>query len=306
MIVCSKTCFLNVLTQLYPKEVLLNAAYYIADMTGPEGIAHLNPDRDNIENPMLYEDTETFKFNEDGQLVKVGSPVKSVDTLQRFHVMYTRGALNPTSLMTHGRCGDEKQPMSPEMRFVRSLQNTDSAIEIYQDLFYHKPRGNGLQILIYMDESLCCAFGWITCEFLSSCFGADIMFIDAKYRKKIAPQSKFKYEGNKVFATEKFIPHIRDEETLNTFKGYLTRDGLSKCTNNVTAALNAKTWPQLIHLHNLLWPYDLLPQGNYSVEQLREIIMYKLMGARRPNAYDKLSNLYAGDAFYQMANEYDD
>jgi hypothetical protein len=50
---------------------------------------------------------------------------------------------------------------------------------------------------------------------------------------------------------------------------------------------------------------DPLPQGNYSVEQLKEIIIYKCVGTRKPTMYDKLDNLYAADAFYQMANEYD-
>ena len=82
MIVCSQTCFLNILTQMYPKETLLNAAYYIADLTGPGGMSHLNPDR--IENQMMYTEETVYKYNEDGQLVKTGSPVK-IDTLQKYH-----------------------------------------------------------------------------------------------------------------------------------------------------------------------------------------------------------------------------
>ena len=61
----------------------------------------------------------------------------------------------------------------------------------------------------------------------------------------------------------------------------------------------------LIHLYELIWPMDPLPQGNYSVEQLREIIIHKSVGMRKPTMYDKIDNLYAADAFYQMANEYD-
>lgn len=302
MIVCSQTCFLNILTQLYPKETLTNAAYYIADLTGPGGMSHLNPN--NIESQMMCTDESQYKY-EDGQLVKVGAPVTSIDVLQKYHVTYTRGALNPTSMLTTLKMGPETSSLSPEMRYVKSLQNTDSAIEIYHDLFFSKPRGNGLQILIYSNDELCCKFGWITCEYLSSCFGADIIFIDAKYRKKIAPQSKFEYKGNKQFAMTTFIPKIRDEELLESFRNSLTRSNLRECMNNITAKLNVMNWAQLIHLHNLLWPMDPLPQGNYSVEQLKEIIMYKCVGTRQPTMYDKFDNLYAADAFYQMANEYD-
>ena len=304
MIVCSQTCFLNVLTQLYSKEVLLNAAYYIADLTGPGGMSHLNPN--NIENQMMYTDESVYKYNEDGQLVKTGSPVKSIDALQKYHVTYCRGSMNPTALMTTLKVGNEISADNPETRFIRSLQNTDSAIEIYHDLFFSKPRGNGLQILIYANDNLCCKFGWITCEYLSTCFGADIIFLDAKYRKKIAPQSRFEYKGNKEYALKEFIPKLRDIELVDSFTNNMTRTSLAECTNNITSKLNVMDWGQLIHLYNLLWPMDPLPQGNYSVEQLREIIIRKCIGTRKPNMFDKLDNLYAADAFYQMANEYDE
>jgi len=303
MIVCSQTCFLNILTQLYPKETLVNAAYYIADLTGPGGMAHLN--QNNVENQMMYMDEATYKYNEDGQLVKTGAPVRPIQSMQKYHVTYTGGAMNPTTLLTTLRMGPETTKLSPEMRFVKSLQNTDSAIEIYHDLFYTEPRGNGLQILIYTNDEICCKYGWITCEYLSSCWGADIMFIDAKYRKKIAPQAKFKYEGNKKFAWEKYIPWVRDQELLDSFENNLTHSNLKECMNNLTAKLNVMNWAQLIHVHNLLWPMDPLPPGNYTVEQLKEIIMHKCLSIRKPTTYDRLDNLYASDAFYQMANEYD-
>lgn len=303
MIVCSQTCFLNILTQLYPKETLVNAAYYIADLTGPGGMAHLNPN--NIENQMLYTDEAQYKYNEDGQLVKTGAPVRPIQSMQKYHVTYTGGAMNPTSLLTTMKMGPEITKLSPEMRFVRSLQNTDSAIEIYHDLFYNEPRGNGLQILIYTNDEICCKYGWIICEYLSSCWGSDVIFIDAKYRRKIAPQAKFKYAGNKKFAWEKYIPWVRDQELLDSFENNLTHSNLRECMNNLTAKLNVMSWPQLIHVHNLLWPMDPLPPGNYTVEQLKEIIMHKCLSIRKPTSYDKLDNLYASDAFYQMANEYD-
>lgn len=302
MIVCSQTCFLNILTQMYPKETLLNAAYYIADLTGPGGMQHLNPN--SIENQMMYTDESVYKYNEDGQLVKTGAPVR-MDTLQKYHITYTSGAMNPTSLMTTLKMGPESTRLSPQLRYVKSLQSTESGIEIYHDLFFTKPRGNGLQILIYTNDSLCCEFGWITCEYLSSCFGADVIFIDAKYRKKIAPQSRFEYKGNKEFASTTYIPKIRDAELLDRFEKNLTTSNLKECMSNITSMLSVMNWQQLIHLHNLIWPMDPLPQGNYSVEQLREIIIHRCMCMRKPTAYDKLDNLYAADAFYQMANEYD-
>ena len=303
MIVCSQTCFLNVLTQMYKKEVLINASYYIADLSGPGGISHLNPD--NIASQMMYMEEASYKYNEDGQLVKTGSPIVSVDRMQKYHVTYTRGSLNPTSTLTTLKMGPETRALSPELRYVHALQNTDVAIEVYHDLFYSKPRGNGLQVLIYSNDNICCKFGWITCEYLSSCFGADIIFLDAKYRKKIAPQSKFEYNGNKQFAATVFIPRIRDEELVKSIFDNMTRSNLTECTNNITTKLSVMNEYQLRHLYQLLWPMDPLPQINYPADQLREIILYKCVGNRKPTAFDKLNNLYAADAFYQMANEYD-
>lgn len=308
MIVTSQECFLNVLTQLYPKDVLLDATYYIADLTGPGGISHLNSDRGFGGDPTMYMDEETYRY-EDGQLIKTGSPI-SVNTLQRFHVHYSiLGVLNPTSLLTSSCIGpDEKMrgPQTPEVRFINSLKQPDSASAVYNELFYHQLRGNGLQIIIYTNNKICCMYGWIVCEYLSQCFGADIIFLDAKYRKKIAPQSKVVYNGNKQFAHDKFIPWIRDYDLLEGFEAALTRSNLSESVSNITAKLNVMDWNGLIHLYNLIWPNDPLPPGNYSTDQLKEIIMSRIIGQRRPTSFDALSNLYAADEFYNMANEYDE
>lgn len=304
MIVCSQTCFLNILTQLYPKEVLVNAAYYIADLTGPNNT--MGYDRNTVGGEIMGVEETQYKYNEEGELVEVGQPVVSIDTLQKYHVMYTRGALNPTSLLTHQPIGSERRPRTPEERFINDLQNTDAALEVYQDIFKQKPRGNGLQILIYSNDQICCQFGWITCEFLSSCFGADVIFIDAKYRtRNIAKQSKVNYVGNKEFAMQTYIPRIRDYELLRSIKDNMTNRGLAECTGNLTNKLVMMTWDQLIHTYELLWPMDPLPRGNYTTEQLKEIILEKILGQRKPSVYDQYENLTYADAFYQMANEYD-
>lgn len=305
MIVCSQTCFLNILTQLLDKDTILKATYYIADLTGPGNHPHLNPNR--IENQMGSFEETRWAYSDDGQLVKTGNPVKSVDTLQKYHIMYTSGALNPTSLQTTVKMGPEiaeGRRLTPEERFVKTLYDPDVQSEIYNEIFYAKPRGNGLQVLIYTNDQLCTQFGWIVCEFMSKCFGADIMFLDAKYRTKIAKEAKFMYQGDKNNAI-KFIAQLRDYQLIESFKTNMSKSNLRECVNNITTKLSVMNWAQLIHLHNLLWPMDPLPQGNYSDERLREIIMYKALGNRKPTAYDQLDNLCASDAFYNMAQEYD-
>lgn len=302
MIVCSQTCFLNVLTQLYPKDVLVDATYYIADVAGPGGIGHSFTNE-----ALMYADDVQYKYNEDGQIVQVGNPV-STTTLQKYHVHYTSGTLNPISLLTSQRISLDRGRTitTPEDRFIASLQQPTSASEVYNDIFYHPLRGNGLQILIYTDDDICCQFGWITCEYLSQCFGADIIYLDAIYRKKIAPQSKQRYIGNKKYASETFIPAIRDRDLLEGFRLALTHSSYRDCLANVTSKLNSLHWAQLIRLYQMIWTNDPLPAGNYSEEQLKEIIIYKLMGDRKPTVYDNMDNLYAADMFYDIANEYDE
>ena len=301
MIICSQTCFLNVLTQMYKKEVLIDATYYIADVTGQNGLGSYSHS-----DPLMYTDDVQYKYNEDGQLVQVGGVV-SASTLQKYHVHYTSGILNPMSLLTSQRISLDKggKINSPEERFIEVLKQPVSVSEVYNDLFYHPLRGNGLQILIYTDDDLCCQFGWIVCEYLSQCFGADIIYLDAMYRKKIAPQSKPQYQGNKKYAIETFLPAVRDRELLEGFKMAITHSSYRDCMANLTAKLNSLKWAQLIRLYQLIWVNDPLPPGNYSEEQLKEIIIYKIMGERQPTGYDNMDNLYAADMFYNMANEYD-
>lgn len=308
MIVCSQTCFLNCLTQLMDKDTILKANYYMADTVGPGNIAHLNPDNANFQmmhiNPNSDDDMDpVFKY-EDGELVKTGQPPVICETTSQYNIKYMRGALNPSNALTHMPVGGELQPRSTEERFISRLQDIDVAVEIYEDLFYHKPKGNGLQILIYSNDKLCTKYGWIACEYLSSCFGADVIFIDAIYRTKIAKQAKRQYVGNKQYGTQ-FVQRIRDEKFIRSIRRAITSAGIRETVANITKDIVRLDWPSLIHAYNILWPNDPLPQGNYSEEQLREIIIHKCLEARPASPLDALDNLYAGDAFWQMAEDYD-
>jgi hypothetical protein len=88
----------------------------------------------------------------------------------------------------------------------------------------------------------------------------------------------------------------------------MTNVGLRESIANIRNRIAAQNWASLIHTYNLLWPNDPLPQGNYSEEQLKEIITHKLLQSRQPSPLDKLDNMYSansGNAFFQLANEYD-
>jgi hypothetical protein len=317
MIVCSQTCFLNDLTQLYPREVLLKAHYYIADLTGSAGIPRSNPN--NIENKILYGDQTRLRYDQYGNPVedtqnansedgiKIGNPTYICESASMYHITYTGGALNPTSLRIRGKVGPETRPLTPEERFYNELRSPDCSIEIYRDLFKSKPEGNGLQILIWYSDELCTKFGWIVNEYLANCFGADIIFIDAIYRTRISKHAKKQYIGNKQFGMQ-FVQWVRDQELLKNLEDDITNVGIRESTQNIRNRIAAQNWQSLIHTYNLLWPNDPLPQGNYSEEQLKEIITHKILQNREPSPLDKLDNLYtmnAGNAFFQMANDYD-
>lgn len=309
MIVCSQTCFLNDLTQLMDKDNILKANYYMADQTGPGNIAHLNPENANYQmmylNPNSDDDMDAIiKYNEDGQMVKTGQPPVICETTSQYNIKYMRGALNPSNALTHLPLGGELQPRSTEERFMSKLKESDVAVEIYEDLFYHKPKGNGLQVLVYSNDEICTKYGWIACEYLSSCFGADIIFLDAIYRTKIAKQAKKQYVGNKQYGAQ-FVQWIRDQKFIRGINRAITRAGIRETVANITKDLVNLTWPNLIHAYNILWPNDPLPQGNYSEEQLRELIIHKCLESRPASPLDALDNLYSGDAFYQMAEDYD-
>ena len=291
------------------RDNILKANYYMTDTVGPGNIAHLNPDNANYQmmylNPNSDDDRDPiFKFDEDGELVKTGQPPVLCETTSQYNIKYMRGALNPSNALTHMPINGELQPRSTEERFISRLRDIDVAVEVYEDLFYHKPKGNGLQVLIYSNDKLCTKYGWITCEYLSSCFGADIIFLDAIYRTKIAKQAKGQYVGNKQYGTQ-FVQRIRDEKFIRSISRAITSAGIRETVANITKDLVRLNWASLIHAYNILWPNDPLPQGNYSEEQLREIIIHKCLEARPSSPLDALDNLYAGDAFFQMAEEYD-
>lgn len=315
MIVCSQTCFLNDLTQLYPREVLLKAHYYIADLTGPGN--QFRHDTNDLEKQILYGEEKRLRYDQYGNFIKdddddtsgvsTGNPVTICEKTSFYNVTYTRGALNPTALRIRGKVGPETVAKTPEERFYNELRGPDSSIEIYGDLFKEKPKGNGLQILIWNNDELCTKFGWVVNEFLSGCFGADIIFIDAIYRTRISKNAKKQYTGNKQYALQ-YIQWVRDQQLMNNLEGDMTNVGLRESIANIRNRIAAQNWASLIHTYNLLWPNDPLPQGNYSEEQLKEIITHKLLQSRQPSPLDKLDNMFSvnsGNAFFQLANEYD-
>ena len=187
MIVCSKRAFLNILTQLLDANTLLNANYYIADQTTRNGIAQFN-DGINISDTGEY---------------YIETAVSAGPTLNPYHVVYGDDTLSPITLMS--KIMIDKSNMSVEEMFKRQLMTNTSIVNIYNFLYAAKAKGNGLRMLIYVNDS-CVKYIHIVCEYIAYMFGEDVTFIDRQYRNDIPGQVQ--YAGNKENAAN-IINEIR-------------------------------------------------------------------------------------------------
>lgn len=283
----SKRCFLNVLTQLCDKETLLNANYYIADQKSPDGTVDF---------------VDRMSFDENGQLVTEYAPAQSyastVTSLGLYNIKYDN-ALDPTNYCTSLMNGNRGEYHDPHEMFIKHLNDSSTLTEVYQFLFKMQPKGNGIQIVIFRDEANVKDFGHIICQYLSRNFGADIMFLDPKYRPDVPGYTD--YHGDKVYAAN-LIKRIRDMELLIAFNKAVTVAGYDEGINNIMAHLSTYNFYQLIYLYNLLFPNDPLPPDNYTVEQIMGIIASRAMASIPRNK--PLQNLYMTDDFMKHIERY--
>lgn len=259
MIVCSKRVFLNILTQMMDANTLINANYYIADQPSRNGIAQMN---DNI------------SLNEDGMYVLKHDTVPTGATLNPYHIIYGEDVLSPLTLMSQVML--EKTGKSIEDMFRSVLMNNDALLKTYHFLYHEKPKGNGLRFLLFVNDS-CVPFIHIVCEYITSMFGEDLIFVDKQYRNDIKGQVY--YTGDKQKAVQ-VINEIRDYQMM---KGIidLASNYQYGCGNmlNLEQYFNAFTVPQLFYAYEKLFPSEPLAPGNYTKEHMIYIITRKLAHA---------------------------
>ena len=76
MIITSKRCFLNILTQLMDANTLLNATYYMVDSKSASGNVNID---------------ETLKYDENGNLTVVNNTTTSMfGAMSRYHINYSK------------------------------------------------------------------------------------------------------------------------------------------------------------------------------------------------------------------------
>lgn len=279
MIVTSKRCFLNVLTQICTLDVLLNANYYMADIKSPTGTV-------NLQDTLSYDN---------GELVVKNEMIQCVNSFSQYNISYCPETfLSPDCYFTSLLTGiSEGVPENNNDWFINHLNKSDTMLKTYKWLFKDMPKGNGEQILVYSSDSAVANSVYLVCEYLSMNFGCDIIFIDPAYRKGV--KGKTNYTGDKNYGQQN-IMRLRDYALYKDFQAHITEAGYYEGSGNLITFVSSFDVNELIHLYNVVFPNEPLPPGQYTTEQLREIIIGMAM---RYVPKKKLNNLMINDADYE-------
>jgi len=295
MIFCSRRVFLNVLTQLMDLDTLLNANYFLVDQTKPTGYASI----EDYPTPFMSQSGE-ITYNS-GLSLDFSQQVQSIS---KYFVTYSN-VFETAPFFSITTASLRNDFATPVERFVHHLKMTDTQISVYDTLFNVQLQGNGLQILIMKDDVGCEQFGNIICSYLAEVFGADVTFIDPKYRPKTKGQ--LQYIGNKEFAKQ-HIMELRDHKLRANIQLMIDTAGYGDGLNNLMQFLNNTdlSMDDLFHVYNIIFPNAPLPPGNYTRDHLIHIITGQILDSTgRRKEITELQNL--GTSFYafdQMIDDY--
>lgn len=283
MILCSKRVFLNVLTQLWTRDLLLNANYYILDPAYVGGRS----------------DTR-IRSTENGYEKYTH---KAFAACSGYHIHYIEGnVLNPsvyeTTLLTNGVETNVYQAI------IQELEKDSTKFAIHSGLFEKELEGNKIQICIYFSDNTIIDYGNLICQYLAKNFGCDIIFLDYLCRNNVRGQAF--YQGDKLNAV-RVIQQVRDYNVIDDFKQNLSANSMS-CSANLNVFLRHKEWDELIHLYGLLFPNEPLTPGEYTDEMLKQIIIGKVAnGAPQVDKNTTVGNLIYSttDLFGDILDQYD-
>lgn len=257
----SKRVFLNVMCPLMDKTVLLNANYYIADVTSPNRVS------DSI---------DCFEYDESGTLKRVDKS-SGMKTASVYNVQYGDGVLNAEQLIMEYMAFATRD-MSCEQRFINTLSEYSSMKAIYEQIYAPRRRGNGILMIIFCNDDNVINFGHIIATHLAYNFGEDIRFLDPQYRSYVKGQSE--YKGNAERA--KVVLHdLENAMFVMNFINCLSYVSGEEAVNNMTVYMSAFTTRDAIRLYEMLFPNDPLPAGNYKCEDVKEIIMTRALESYR-------------------------
>ena len=269
MIVTSKRVFINVLAQFMTFKDLMSATYFI-------------PDVNNSAASRMHFDKQV-KYHDDGSFEIINKPMVS-SGISRFNIVYGDGwldptwAINQTTSLSIGLDADKRrhQLEDPLKVYVDRLKDPNTIIGVrdwlYGRLSNHNPN-MGMRIIIINDEDIVRQFGHTICMYLSTYFGENITFLDPKYRPQIV-HGQVSYQGNKEFS-RKLLKDLQDYDLIVKVHGLISQSGYDMSLNNLKAFLSTMEVPKLFYVYEQLFPYEPLPAGNYSKEQIITIIAGK-------------------------------
>lgn len=242
---------------LTPKSVLLNANYYIADCKSPSKV---------------NDETDTY-FDEIEQRWIQKSKPRTIEATQ-FNIKYGLGCLNQSSYVTSLMSDGVDPEADVCKRIIERMYSLNTMQEIFEDLYLAQRKGNGVLFVIYYSDEYIINFGHLTAEFLAYNFGEDITFVDPTYRSYVKGQSV--YKGDKERA--KFVEaQLREASMFVGYKAALKKiengEDIITCIEGLTEHMKSFTFNDCVQLYNILWPNDPLPRGNYTVEQLKDLII---------------------------------
>ena len=290
MILCSKRVYLNVLTQLWDRDTLLNANYYILDQnnTGLSGAG------------------TKISYDENGNLVQERNDDSSF-SMSKYNIKSIRdNALDPTVYRTTLLTSVGETPEEAICKHViAELEKDANKYLIWDALFSSELKGNKIQVGIYLDDETLIDFGNLICQYLSHNFGCDVIFLDAMCRKHVFGQSF--YPGNKQNGL-RMSDYLRDYKLLDDFRLNLTTSMSSTSAHNLDVWMSRLDWDTLVRIYNLLFPNEPLKPGDYTPEMLKQIIIGKSMeGAPTINRNSAVGNLLysTSDLFQDVLDSYD-
>lgn len=293
MIICSKRVFLNVLTQIWNKDTLLNANYFILDP---------GSDFKNNNNNKPAQDKWVYEGNKLTQLKQ-----RSVRAYSQYFIKYLdTDCLDPTAFMTTILTQTHDSSEKTSYAAVQQYLNQDSVKSKVMDaLFKDELKGNEIQVCIYNDEDIVIEFGNLICSYLAYNFGADVIFLDPMCRNNVHGQGY--YPGNKQVGMQT-VQHLRDYNLLDNFSTNLTTSNLIHNTSNLGVWLGKKDFETLYRLYHLLFPNEPLPPGQYTKEMLEKIIEGKVsesMPVVNPDSQTGKLIYSTQDLFSTMMDEFD-
>lgn len=283
MIVTSKRCFINCFAQFMDHRQLVETNYYILDVSN------------GVSNSITF--NKTVEYDDEGNQIIREVPAPTAPTIERFHIHYSNGALDPSNCVLNSVVGVDASKITERdaLKIYKDNLTQPGTIGDAYDWFYgrNKPVGNGLMVVIINKEDNVRVFGHTICEFLAYFLGEDVEFIDAQIRPEWIPGYP-RYKGNKAFA-EQLLRDQRDYALYQNFIGMVSTMGDQETRYNLTTLLDTLNPNGLMHLYELLYPNEPLPPGNYTTAQVKEILIGKTLERLPPQ--QRMPNLYTSNAY---------